>query len=123
MSVAETKYEPAVLNTGLTRGEDFSLAFVFLGPDDAVVDITGADSAAITLKTATGTVALISNLVKGLTIDAVDLGEEVSPIGLHWTIDRADTAQLPVGILKMTVWLTLDGLRKQYIKGSFTVEA
>lgn len=123
MSVAETKYEPAVLNTGLTRGEDFSLAFVFLGTDDAVVDIDGADAPSITLKTSAGTVALISNLVKGLTIDAVDLGEDVSPVGLHWTIDRADTAQLPIGILKMTVWLTRDGMRKPYIKGSFTVEA
>ena len=122
MSVTDTKYEPAILNTGATIGDDFSLAFVFVGPDGTVVDITGAD-VEVTLKTASGALAWKSDLNNGLRIDSVDFGEAVHPIGLHWTIDKSDTSIIGVGRYQMKIRLTIEGLRRTYVKGFFTMEA
>jgi hypothetical protein len=118
----DTSFAPAVINTGCVVGDDFSMAFLFYDKDDAIVDITDAD-AGILLMTSSGTPVMVATLTDGLTIAEVDAGDDVLPIGLHWTIDRVDTAKLSPGILRYKVVIMLDGMRKTRIKGTFVVEA
>lgn len=122
MSADDTTYKPSIYNTGVVQGDDFlPRSFVFSDESGDVIDITNADPE-ILLKTNAGAVAKTYTLDHGLSIGPVDLGDPEPVIALTWSIDHDETEQITPGVLRMSLRLTIEGIRRTYVTGTFVVE-
>lgn len=110
MSLTNDTYLPAVYNTGVVRGDDFSEMFTFsIGGEG--VDLSEA-AIKIQMKTTMNVLIGEWDNSNGVIID----GSSVT-----WNINDNETADFPIGSHNYDIEMTVLTQKRTYVKGKFTV--
>jgi len=108
--ITNESYLPSEYNTGIYRGDDFSEMFTFtMGGEPFPLDAS------------TGRVSIKDSLNKTLGTWTEGAGLLIANNSITWSIDDSETELFSPGVYKYDIEIEINGQKRTYVRGVFTV--